>query len=145
MPVPWPLVLGLLAIIAAMLLAALLSGQGSDEPTSSREPAPSSPTQASPTPTATPTPTQEPGIEVDEADYVGADRKDVEKQLKALGLEVDTQEIDNPGGHDKDEVAGVAPTGTLAEGDTVVVTYYGKPPKDDHPGQGSGNGKGNKP
>ncbi len=41
-----------------------------------------------------------------------------------LGLEVDTQPVDNPDGEEADSVASIKPTSGLVEGDTVVVEYY---------------------
>ena len=45
--------------------------------------------------------------------------------------------LENTGEAEKDTVADVSPSGTLEEGDTVTVSFYGKPP------QGNSNGKGN--
>ena len=35
----------------------------------------------------------------------------------------------NPGDQEKDVVADVSPSGTLEEGDTVTISFYGKPDK----------------
>ena len=47
-------------------------------------------------------------------------------------------ELDNPGDQEKDVVVDVSPSGTLEEGDTVTITYYGKPPPGTGPGSGDG-------
>ncbi|WP_457208323.1 PASTA domain-containing protein, partial [Nocardioides sp. P5_C9_2] len=53
--------------------------------------------------------------------------KDVEAALKDLGLKVRREKVDNTGGETENAVVGVDPSGTLAEGDTVTVSYWGKP------------------
>ncbi len=47
---------------------------------------------------------------------------------KDLGLKVRKDEQDNPGDEEENSVEGVDPSGTLEEGDTVTVTYWGPPP-----------------
>jgi serine/threonine-protein kinase len=66
-------------------------------------------------------------VEVDEAAYVGRDVKDVESALRDLGLKVRKEKVDNPGAETENAVLGVDPSGTLEEGDTVTVSYWGKP------------------
>ena len=73
---------------------------------------------------------------MDPAAYLGRKVKDVEKELDRLGLVPETVELENPGDVEKDTVADVSPSGTLEEGDTVTISYYGKPPA------GSSNGSG---
>jgi serine/threonine-protein kinase len=152
--VPWPLVLGLAAVLLAVLVAVWLGSRdaeptsGTDDPTRtpSRTPSQTSeppsetpsetPTETpSETPSETPTQTEPATVEVDPAAYIGRDRKDVEKELSALGLVPTLVEVDNPGDAEKDTVVDVAPSGTLEEGDPVTISFYGKPPK--------GNEKGN--
>jgi serine/threonine-protein kinase len=72
---------------------------------------------------------------VDPAAYIGRDAKDVEKELRDLGLEPQRSELENPGDQEEGVVVDVSPSGTLEEGDTVTISYYGKPPKP----QGKGN------
>ena len=146
--VPWPLVIGIVAVLAAVLLAVWLGTRDGSEPTGtttqspqqSQSPSPSkSPTESpSQTPTESPTETPSPEpttVEVDPAAYVGRNAKDVEKELRDLGLEPELVELENPGDAEKDVVADVSPSGTLDEGTTVTVTYYGKPAKPTPPGK----------
>ena len=70
-------------------------------------------------------------MEVDPAAYVGRDRKDVEKELRDLGLEPVAVELENPGDQPDGVVDSVEPSGTLQEGDQVTVSFWGKAP----PGQ----------
>ena len=149
---PWPLLIGIAAVLAAVLHAVWLGTRDDSEPTGtttqspqqSQSPSPSkSPTESpsqTPTesPTETPTETSSPEpttVEVDPAAYVGRNAKDVEKELRDLGLEPELVELENPGDAEKDVVADVSPSGTLDEGTTVTVTYYGKPAKPTPPGK----------
>ena len=63
-------------------------------------------------------------MQIDEDDYIGRNVDEVAAELRAMGLEVDTQPIDNPGDEETDTVASVSPTSGLFEGDTVTVEYY---------------------
>jgi serine/threonine-protein kinase len=158
--VPWPLVLGIVAVALAVVLAVWLGSRG-DEPAEDtpRTPSPTQSPQSprdtstetpSPTPTETPsettqTPTETPTetaatVEVDPASYVGRDRKDVEKELRDLGLRPEGSELENPGDQPPDVVVDVTPSGTLEEGDTVTISYYGKPPKPEKPAKPQGKG-----
>ena len=146
--VPWPLVIGIVAVLAAVLLAVWLGTRDGSEPTGtttqspqqSQSPSPSKSPTESPSQTPTESPTQTPSpepttVEVDPAAYVGRNAKDVEKELRDLGLEPELVELENPGDAEKDVVADVSPSGTLDEGTTVTVTYYGKPAKPTPPGK----------
>ena len=141
--IPWPwILLGLLAV-AAIVAVAMLAGGDEDQPDppaaqqSEQTSQPPSPdptttpeqTQSSPSPT----PTEDNTVEVDESDYVGRDVGEVEDELKDLGLKVRKDEQDNPGDEEEDSVEGVDPSGTLEEGDTVTVTYWGPPPTEEQP------------
>ncbi|HEY0643990.1 MAG TPA: serine/threonine protein kinase [Nocardioides sp.] len=154
---PWPLLLGLAAVALAVLLAVWLGSRGDDTGTTGGDTSPSrtptqtpsrTPSQTSQTPTQTPSetssePSPEPTtVEVDPADYIGMKAKDAEKQLRELGLVPELVELENTGGAEKDTVADVQPSGTLEEGDTVTVSYFGKPPPGSG-GKGNGNAKGN--
>ena len=66
--------------------------------------------------------------QVNESDYVGRPVGEVVDELQNLGLNVERNELDNPGGEQQDIVDGVNPSGTLQEGDTVTVSYWGPPP-----------------
>ena len=145
--VPWPLVIGIAAVLAAVLIAVWLGSRDDTEPADqptrqSQTPSPSQTPSESPsqtpteTPTETPIETQEPTtVEVDPASYVGRKAKDVEKELRDLGLVPELVETENPGDAPPDTVSDVSPSGTLEEGTPVTVTYYGKPPKPTPPGK----------
>ena len=135
-PLPWlPLFLGLLALITVIAVVVALAMNGTDDAPS--DPVRPQDSSATPTPTPTPTPTEsgtsatpDNSVEINESDYVGRDVKDVESELKALGLKVAKEKLDNSGDHQEDTVESVNPDGTLQEGDTVTVGYWGKPPKE---------------
>jgi len=84
-------------------------------------------------------------VTVDPAAYVGRPKKEVAKELQALGLKVEETKVDNPGDQEKDTVADVTPSGEVEPGSTVTMAVYGDPPVDEKPGKGNGNGnaKGN--
>jgi eukaryotic-like serine/threonine-protein kinase len=139
---PW-LLLGVALLVGAFVLVQALAG---DDTTGDQTPPPQAPSKTpsqttsrspsptpSPTETSTQTPTETPtqaSVEVDEASYLGRDIKDVESELRDLGLQVRKERVDNPGGETEDAVSGVDPSGTLQEGDTVTVSYWGKAPKE---------------
>jgi serine/threonine-protein kinase len=133
--VPWGwILLGVLAI-AGIVAVALLANSGEDQPdppAATRSEPTSQPTQQPSTqesqPTPESTPTEDNTVQVDESDYVGRDVNEVEGELKDLGLKVKKDEKENPGDEQEDSVEGVDPSGTLQEGDTVTVTYWGPPP-----------------
>ena len=145
---PWPLLIGIAAVVVAVLVAVWLGTRDDNAPTDDPSDTPSQTprrtTSQSPSETASETPTETPPettpepttVEVDPAAYVGRSVKDVEKELERLGLVPETVELENPGDVEKDTVADVSPSGTLEEGDTVTISYYGKPPKG--PSNGSG-------
>ena len=141
--IPWPWILLGLLVVAAIVAVAVLAGGDEDQPDAARGPArasrpasPPSPTprrRSSPQSSPSPTPTEDNTVEVDESDYVGRDVDEVEDELKDLGLKVRKDEQDNPGDEEEDSVEGVDPSGTLEEGDTVTVTYWGPPPTEEQP------------
>ena len=98
-----------------------------DEPIDQPTPSQTRSQTESSSPTTEPTVT---GIEVDEGDYLGDDINDAQAALKALGLKVKREKLDNPGDQVEDTVAGVNPSGTLVDGDEVTVSYWGKAPKE---------------
>jgi eukaryotic-like serine/threonine-protein kinase len=144
--VPWLwIVLGLL-VVAGLVVVALLAGADEDQPepqavkksqptTQPTEADPSTPEQPQ---TSAASPTEDNTVEVDESDYVGRDVDEVEAELKDLGLKVKKDEQENPGDEEEDSVEGVDPSGTLQEGDTVTVTYWGKPPPEEQPSPPTG-------
>ncbi len=127
----------LVAIIALIAVAATRDGDDdpTDEPTRSDGPRTSQSPDESPTtettePTPTETQTEPETFDINPDDYVGRDIKDVEADLKALGLKVAKEKLDNDGTHEEDTVESVSPTEGLQEGDTVTVQYWGKPVPD---------------
>lgn len=129
----WPV----LAVIAAVLIVVFLvlfltrddgGDPAQDKPTPTRS---SSPPSTPKTPESTPpsTPAGPATVRIDEGDYIGRPLADVERELGALGLRVDKVRIDNPGDEIENDVEAVNPTGTVREGDTVTVTYWGPQPQ----------------
>ncbi len=151
---PWPWILLALVVIAAIVVVWLLA-TADEEPTSDQSPnrgkqssQAGSPTPEESTPppeTSAPPPeettSQEPEtFDINEDDYLGRDVSDVEDELRSLGLEPTSEEIDNDGTQQEDTVASVSPTSGLQEGDPVVIEYYGPPvdtsgPPETPPGQ----------
>jgi eukaryotic-like serine/threonine-protein kinase len=123
----WPVVLLVLALVAAVVLILWLALKGngdSGEPDATDS---STPTTSAPTTEDTPS---EPSssapatVEIDQGDYVGRDVDEVVADLRDLKLLVDTEPVDNPGDKEADTVKSVTPTNGLHEGDTVTVEYY---------------------
>ena len=129
---PWLVVLLVLALVAAIVLIIVVATRGDDD--GNDDPA-GSDTSSAPTssaPTTEDTPTEETSaapaeVQINEGDYLGRNVDAVATELRAKGLEVDTQPIDNPDGEEADSVASVRPTTGLVEGDTVTVEYYREP------------------
>jgi eukaryotic-like serine/threonine-protein kinase len=139
--VPWGWILLGALVVAGIVAVALLADSGEDQPdppaATSSEPT-SQPTQQPSTqetqetqPTQQPSPTEDNTVQVDESDYVGRDVDDVEAELQDLGLNVRRDEQTNPGDEQEDSVESVDPSGTLQEGDTVTVSYWGPPPTEE--------------
>ncbi len=111
---PWLIVLLVLALVAAIVLIIVVATQANDDnddPTESDTS--SAPTSSAPTTEDTPTEessTAPAEVQIDEDDYVGRNVDAVATELRAKGLEVDTQPIDNPGDEEADTVASVSPT-----------------------------------
>jgi serine/threonine-protein kinase len=127
---PWLVVLLVLALVAAIVLVIVVATQADDgdkdEPTTS-DTTSSAPTSSAPTSEDTKSEESSSApaeVLIDEADYLGRDVDEVAAELRAKGLKVATQPVDNPGGKDADTVAAVHPDGRLDEGDTVTVDYY---------------------
>ena len=126
---PWLVVLLVLALVAAIILIIVVATQADkdDDDPSATETTSSAPTSSAPTTEDTPTEETSSApaeVQIDEGDYLGRNVDEVATELKAKGLKVDTQPIDNPGDEDADTVASVSPTNDLVEGDTVTVEYY---------------------
>ena len=134
---PWGAILLVLLLVAVAVLATMLLTQGDDDPTeptgqdtTASQTQSSEPTTSEPTETTTTT-SEAATISVNSADYVGRDIKDVESELRDLGLKVSKNKIENDGTHLEGEVAGVNPTGELMDGDPITVDYYDKAKKDE--------------
>jgi serine/threonine-protein kinase len=149
---PWLWVLLGLAVLAAIIALIVLATRGDDgtDPRDQDSPSPTATDTASETPeetpTEAPTETQSPQespteteaetFDINEADYVGRPVREVESELRELGLKPQKQRLDNDGTHEDDTVDSVSPTSGIKEGDTVVVEYWGKTPpgQDESPG-----------
>ena len=124
----WLVVLLVLALVAAIILIIVVATQANndeDDPTVSDSS--SAPTSSAPTTEDTPTEESSSApaeVQIDEDDYIGRNVDEVAAELRAKGLEVDLQPIDNPGDEDADTVASVSPTSGLVEGDTVTVEFF---------------------
>ncbi|THJ05509.1 PASTA domain-containing protein, partial [Nocardioides sp.] len=130
---PWPAAVAvLLLVIAAIVVAALLLGNDDEEPAAAdptTTPATSATTESSsPTEPTTTQTTEDTTVQVDADDYIGRDYREVEDELSDLGLHVRLQPQDNDGSQEPDLVSQVDPSGTLQEGDTVTVHYWGSAP-----------------
>lgn len=126
--VPWFL-LGAVLVASALIIWQIVSnaGEAENQPTDRQSPSQTrSQTESPATETTEPTVA---GVEVDEDDYLGREIGEVQSALKDLGLKVSREKLDNPGDQVEGAVAGVNPSGTLVEGDSVTVSYWGKAPK----------------
>lgn len=137
---PWPIVLLLLALVAAVALIAFLVTRGGGDDETAGDPTPSA-TRTAPSRTPSETPTEEPTeqtsepepetVTIDEDDYLGDDLQDVVDELRGLDLQVKTNEVENPGDEEQETVSSVDPDGELEVGDTVTVSFYGEPPEEE--------------
>jgi len=134
----WPWLLG--AALAALFVVAVVVAALSPDATND-----------TPSPGATPsTPrvsaSKAAAVRVDPVAYVGKPVAEVKAALGALGLKTRVVTVDNPGGHPKDTVQALRPTGAVAPGTTVTLDVWGAPPApkgDGHGGDGKpGKGKG---
>jgi serine/threonine-protein kinase len=138
--VPWLWVLLaviLLVGIIALIAIAATNGDEDEDPTAddpsgtrSSQTQQESPSESATTetpPEETPTETEPETFSIDPDDYVGRDIKDVEDELRALGLKPAKEKLDNDGTQEENAVESVSPTDDLQEGDSVTVQYWGKP------------------
>ena len=133
---PWPAVLITLLVVAAIVVVLLLvTGGGDDDPAEQPTSTPSTSSTSEETPTEDTSEPEPETVEVDEGDYVGRPRDEVAAQLSDLGLDVSQEQVDNPGGETEGLVEGVNPSGTLAVGDSVTVTYWGPEPQTEQPSE----------
>ncbi|HEX6955108.1 MAG TPA: serine/threonine protein kinase, partial [Agromyces sp.] len=132
-PWTWPLIvlIILLALVLIGTLIALALGGGEEEPDPTRStPASSAPSTPTTTPTPTPTPTaEEPEtVVVDRAAYIGRNVDEVRAELEQAGFAVTTQQGAAATEPDQaNTVSDVNPSGTLAAGSAITVTYLGAP------------------
>ncbi len=127
---PWLWILLAVVVIAAVIGIIALATSGDDDP---EPPTPSRSQTREESPTQETTQTEDTSVQVDEGDYVGRNVDEVAAELEGLGLNVSRDELDNPGDEDENTVEGVNPSGTLQEGDTVTVSYWGPPPPEPPP------------
>jgi serine/threonine-protein kinase len=171
--VPWAAAAA--AVLALLFLVSRLADNAGDgqaapdtststsaDPTPSRSSAPSaaaSPSRApatsgAPATSKAPTTSKSPEtVRVDPGAYVGRPEEDARQDLKALGLEVDSTDVDNPDGAPAGTVASVSPSGEVPVGSTVTLSVFGDPPVVETPSvpvpatpsvtAGDGKGKGN--
>ena len=150
-----------IAVVLVVLLLMRLSADNRDNNDASGTPSASpsaqsssaAPTTATKTAEPTRTPQEPQTVSVNKGDYVGRPAKDASKDLRALGLKVQQQTVDNPGDEQENTVEDVNPTGDVRKGSTVTLSVYGKPkptespstespPADGNSGPGNGNGNG---
>lgn len=139
-PWTWPLII-LIALLALVLIGTLIAlamnNGGEPEPTRST-PAPSTPTSAPPsTPTEEPPPTSEAPqtVVVDRAAYIGRNVDEVSAELEQAGFAVTRQQgaaATSP--EAANTVSDVNPSGTLAVGSAITVTFLGAPETPAAPG-----------
>jgi len=140
---PWLLLIPILLLLGIVVWAVAQSGDdgtpasdSSSEPTSAsstpQQESSTAPTTTAPTTTA-PTTTAPATVEVNPDDYLGRPVKDVEKELRDLGLKPTTVGVENTEGAEENTVSALDPTGTLEEGDSITVSYWKKPPPEPKP------------
>jgi beta-lactam-binding protein with PASTA domain len=122
----WVLLAG--AVIAALVAIVWFALAGDDVGGDPSEPTTSEPTRREPSQSRTSEGPET--VQVDESDYIGRPVGQVVAELEGLGLNVSRDELDNPGTEDENTVAGVNPSGTLEEGDSVTVSYWGPAPEE---------------
>jgi serine/threonine-protein kinase len=163
---PWLLLIPIVLLLGVVVWAVAQGGDdpgpSTDQPTSeqsSRQQSSSSAPATTQSPSESATTTAPATVDVNPDDYVGRPVDDVVADLEGLGLSTETQEKENLGTEEAGTVDSLDPTGTVDEGTTITVTYWGdavvttptdtptdtpgdKPSKSDKPAKG--NGKGNK-
>ncbi|MET3450687.1 protein kinase [Curtobacterium sp. 1544] len=131
----WWLVGGIaVLVIAAVIAAFAINGNGTPEPTRSATTKSSTP-RPSNTPTPTPTQTR---VLVNAADYVGLSVTDAQAKLQSLGLTPQVEDGDPAPTADKaNTVQSISPTGSLAAGAVVVIQQYTAQPTVNQPNSAS--------
>lgn len=130
-PWTWPLIvlIALLALVLIGTIIALLLG-GDDEPGPTRTTPVATATTPPPTTEEPPPETEEPPqtVVVDRGAYIGRNVDEVRAELEQLGFAVTTQQGGAaPAPDQANTVTDVNPSGTLAVGSAITVTYLGAP------------------
>jgi len=134
----WP-VLAVIALVVLVVLVFLLfmrddgDNDPSDEETTSQAPSRSSSAPSSPSEPTSEATTEDTSVVLNAGDYVGRPLDDVERELGQLGLRVDSQQVENPGGEIPGDVSAVNPTGQVQQGDTITVSFWGPEPEPTEP------------
>ena len=138
-PWTWPLIV-LIAILAIVLIGTIIAlalNSGGDKPAASTtKPAASSTTPPPPSSTEAPPPTSEAPetVQIDRAAYIGMNVDDARAAIEALGLPVSTQEGAAATSPDQaNTVSDVNPSGPVAPGTTITLTYLTAPVSPDAP------------
>lgn len=129
----WLIPLVVATVLALLLVGYLLlrdtGGDGDEVPPPATTTPAATPTTPEPSPTEATTTAAPDTIDLDVSDYLGRDVDTVLGELRDLGLEPRSRRVDNPGDEQADTVADLSPTRGLREGDTVTVSYFGRPPE----------------
>jgi eukaryotic-like serine/threonine-protein kinase len=127
---PWATLLLVVALVAVVVLVVvlLLTSDDEEEPTDEPTQRPSRSQSSEPTEEST-TPSAPATVEITESDYTGRDYRDVQERLSDLGLDPVLNELDNDGSQEPGIVDGVNPTGTLTEGDSITISFWGPRPE----------------
>jgi serine/threonine-protein kinase len=130
----WPVLAVIALVVAAVVIVLLITQPGDDVDPSDDEETSQSPTESSSAPSTPSEPTSEAtsedtSVTLNAGDYVGRPLNDVERELGNLGLRVDSQEVENPGGKIPGDVSAVNPTGRVQQGDTITVSFWGPEPE----------------
>lgn len=141
-PAWWPWATAAAAVLAVVLGVAAFAGDGSSRSAVATVPEVSA-AAGEPSPQASREPADD-RVRVLEADYLGREFKDVEKELKELGLEVEREKIPAASpDQEKDIVAALRPVGLVAPGSSIIVEVwdgYVEPEHDDEDEQDPGKG-----
>ncbi len=129
-PWTWPLI-ALIVLLAIVLIAFLLIPRGTSTPGGS---APASSRAAASS--SAPASSQASGVAINADDYLGRPYQEVVNELEGSNLQVDPVSGDRAASSgDVGKVYAISPSsGTVAAGQTVTVTYYGKVAALDAPG-----------
>ncbi len=125
-PWTWPLIaiIAVLLIIAAGFIFTALGSRGGNDNAQPSSPTPSNTATPSSTPTPTPTPTAS-TVSIDPNAYKDRPIDDVAAELEALGFKVSRAEGNAASTEEQvGLVYNVNPTGSVAKGQTITVTYY---------------------